>query len=318
MTTQNKIKELQGPSDVFKNRGFQKIDKAVNQSIVIVKDAMNGLRDVLPTKWPRLNKNLLGGLQKGKLYVIAGRPGVGKSAFSNQLVFDVLDKNPDKKIVILYWSFEMPGYQQVMRSASKDVKKQLGELLSVEKPLGYMDFKSYASKVKKYSHYNIYFNSIPRTMEFIIKTNEELFSDSPETLIINLFDHSRLIRGNEETELQKLNTISKGCMFLQSRMGTVNILLSQLNRNIEQEHRAKNQYQPLLTDLFGGDSIGQDAHVVMMLQRPHDLYGITDAYCGESPIKLLAVHVEKNRDGLLGMIPYEAEMSTFTINERKK
>ena len=48
------------------------------------------------------------------------------------------------------------------------------------------------------------------------------------------------------------------------------ILLSQLNRNIEQEFRAKQQYQPLLTDLFGGDSIGQDAHVVMMLQRPYD------------------------------------------------
>ena len=54
----------------------------------------------------------------------------------------------------------------------------------------------------------------------------------------------------------------------------------------------------------------------MMLQRPNDLYGITDKYCGESPIGLLALHVEKNRDGLLGMIPYEAEMSTFTINER--
>ena len=107
-------------------------------------------------------------------------------------------------------------------------------------------------------------------------------------------------------------------MFMQSKMGTINILLSQLNRNIEQEHRAKNQYQPLLTDLFGGDSIGQDAHVVMMLQRPYDLYGITDVYCGEDPVGLLACHVEKNRDGMLGMIPYQAELSTFTINERKK
>ena len=107
-------------------------------------------------------------------------------------------------------------------------------------------------------------------------------------------------------------------MYLQSKMGTVNILLSQLNRNIEQEHRAKNQYQPLLTDLFGGDSIGQDAHVVMILNRPNALYGITGTYCDEDPIGLLACHIEKNRDGMLGMIPYEAEMSTFTINERKK
>jgi replicative DNA helicase len=107
-------------------------------------------------------------------------------------------------------------------------------------------------------------------------------------------------------------------MWMQSKLGVINVLLSQLNRNIEQEHRAKNQYQPLLTDLFGGDSIGQDAHVVMILNRPYDLYGITETYCGENPEGLLACHMEKNRDGLLGMIGYEADMSTFTIKERIK
>jgi replicative DNA helicase len=308
--------ELQEDYDVFKTRGFQKIDKAVNQSIAIVKEAKLGKRDVLRTSWKRLNRNLLGGLQKGKLYVIAGRPGVGKSAFSNQLVFDVLDTNKHKKVRVLYWTFEMPGYQQVMRSASKDVKKQMGELLSVDSPLSDVDFRLYAGKVQKYGKYAIYFNNIPRSMEFIMNTNEEVFNQHPEDTVINLFDHSRLVRGNEDTELKRLNTISKGCMWMQSKLGVVNILLSQLNRNIEQEHRAKNQYQPLLTDLFGGDSIGQDAHVVMILNRPFDLYGITDKYCGEEPKGLLACHVEKNRDGLLGMIGYEADMSTFTIKER--
>ena len=316
MAEAQKKTESQEDYDVFKTRGFQKIDKAVNQSIAIVKQAKLGQRDVLPTSWKRLNRNLLGGLQKGKLYVIAGRPGVGKSAFSNQLVFDVLDTNKDKKIRVLYWTFEMPGYQQVMRSASKDVKKQMGDLLSVDSPLSDVDFRNYAGKVQKYGKYPIYFNNIPRSMEFIMNTNEEVFNKHPEDTVINLFDHSRLVRGTEDTELKRLNTISKGCMWMQSKLGVVNILLSQLNRNIEQEHRAKNQYQPMLTDLFGGDSIGQDAHVVMILNRPFDLYNIVDTYCGENPRGLLACHVEKNRDGLLGMIGYEADMSTFTIRER--
>tara|TARA_Y100000768_G_scaffold233307_1_gene176319 strand:- start:2261 stop:3211 length:951 start_codon:yes stop_codon:yes gene_type:complete len=316
MAEAQKKTESQEDYDVFKTRGFQKIDKAVNQSIAIVKQAKLGQRDVLPTSWKRLNRNLLGGLQKGKLYVIAGRPGVGKSAFSNQLVFDVLDTNKDKKIRVLYWTFEMPGYQQVMRSASKDVKKQMGDLLSVDSPLSDVDFRNYAGKVQKYGKYPIYFNNIPRSMEFIMNTNEEVFNKHPEDTVINLFDHSRLVRGTEDTELKRLNTISKGCMWMQSKLGVVNILLSQLNRNIEQEHRAKNQYQPMLTDLFGGDSIGQDAHVVMILNRPFDLYNIVDTYCGENPRGLLACHMEKNRDGLLGMIGYEADMSTFTIRER--
>ena len=300
MEKKTQEKELQDNFDVFKSRGFQKIDKAVRQSIAIVKEAKLGNREVFPTSWPRLNRNLLGGLQR-----------------SNQLIFDVLDTNKNKKLIVLYWTFEMPGYQQVMRSASKDVRKEIGELLSVDSPLSDVDFRIYAAKVQKYGKYPIYFNNIPRTMEYIENTNRSLYEKDPETVVINLFDHSRLIRGNEETELRKLNTISKGCMLMQSEFGVINILLSQLNRNIEQEHRAKNQYQPLLTDLFGGDSIGQDAHVVMILNRPYDLYNITDTYCNENPKGLLACHLEKNRDGLLGMIGYEADMSTFTIKERK-
>lgn len=317
MDQNQKKEELPENSNVFKGLGFQKIDTSVRQSIAIVREAKEGRRQVLPTSWKRLNRNLLGGLQQGKMYVVAGRPGVGKSAFSNQLVFDVLDTNAHKDIIVLYWTFEMPGYQQVMRSASKDVSKQLAELLSVDMSLSDSDFSNYAMKVRKYEHYPIYFNNVPRTMEYIIEANEKIVEESPDSIIINVYDHSRLIRSNEDSELKKLNTISKGCMLLQSQFNVVNVLLSQLNRNIEQEHRARNQYQPLLTDLFGGDSIGQDAHVVMILNRPNDLYGITEKYCDEDPVGLMAVHIEKNRDGMLGMIAYEANMSTFNITERK-
>ena len=317
MDQNQKKEELPENSNVFKGLGFQKIDTSVRQSIAIVREAKEGRRQVLPTSWKRLNRNLLGGLQQGKMYVVAGRPGVGKSAFSNQLVFDVLDTNAHKDIIVLYWTFEMPGYQQVMRSASKDVSKQLAELLSVDMSLSDSDFSNYAMKVRKYEHYPIYFNNVPRTMEYIIDANEKIVEESPDSIIINVYDHSRLIRGSEDSELKKLNTISKGCMLLQSQFNVVNVLLSQLNRNIEQEHRARNQYQPLLTDLFGGDSIGQDAHVVMILNRPNDLYGITEKYCDEDPVGLMAVHIEKNRDGMLGMIAYEADMSTFNITERK-
>ena len=308
----------QESQDPFKDRGFRSIANSVTTSLNEVKKGMLGKRIVYPTKWTRLNRNLLGGLQPGKMYVIAGRPGVGKSAFSNQMIFDLLDNNSTKNLMVLYWSFEMPGHQQILRAGAKDVKKEVMDLLSVQTKLRQDEYDLYEKKVTAYTEYPIYFNNVPRNIEYIKKTNTEIATFYPDTLVINVYDHSRLILSNADTELQKLNQISKGCMWMQAKMGVINILLSQLNRNIEQEHRARNQYQPLLTDLFGGDSIGQDAHVVMMLQRPFDLYGITDLYCDEEPEGLLAVHVEKNRDGLLGMIPFEADLSTFTINERKK
>ena len=296
------------------------ISKTVEKSIKDVHDGMAGKRQVYPTSWPRLNRNLMGGLQPGKMYVIAGRPGVGKSAFSNQLIFDILDVNKKKQndLVVIYWSFEMPGEQQILRAGSKDTKLQTFDLLSVEKTLSTESFERYKQAVQRYKEYPMYFCSIPQDMAIIKKVNEEMFLRHPSKTVINLIDHSRLVLGREDTELQKLNTVSKSCMWMQAKMQSITILLSQLNRNIEQEYRAKQQYQPLLTDLFGGDSIGQDSHVVMMLQRPYDLYGITDSYCGQDPVGLLACHVEKNRDGLLGMIPFQTDLSTFTINERSK
>ena len=296
------------------------ISKTVEKSIKDVYDGMAGKRQVYPTSWPRLNRNLMGGLQPGKMYVIAGRPGVGKSAFSNQLIFDILDVNKKKQndLIVIYWSFEMPGEQQILRAGSKDTKLQTFDLLSVEKTLSTESFERYKQAVQRYKEYPMYFCSIPQDMAIIKKVNEEMFLRHPSKTVINLIDHSRLVLGREDTELQKLNTVSKSCMWMQAKMQSITILLSQLNRNIEQEYRAKQQYQPLLTDLFGGDSIGQDSHVVMMLQRPYDLYGITDSYCGQDPVGLLACHVEKNRDGLLGMIPFQTDLSTFTINERSK
>ena len=248
------------------------ISKTVEKSIKDVRDGMMGKRRVYPTSWPRLNRNLMGGLQPGKMYVIAGRPGVGKSAFSNQLIFDILDVNKDTNddLIVIYWSFEMPGEQQILRAGSKDTKLQTFDLLSVENILSEEAFNNYKQAVQKYKDYPMYFCSIPQDMNIIKKVNEEMFLRQPSKTVINLIDHSRLVLGKEDTELQKLNTVSKSCMWMQAKMQSITILLSQLNRNIEQEYRAKQQYQPFLTDLFGGDSIGQDSHVVMMLQRPYD------------------------------------------------
>jgi replicative DNA helicase len=306
-------------SEVLKKLGFQHIRSAVRQSIAVVDKAKKGLRNVYTTNWTRLNRHLLGGLQPGKLYIIAGRPGTGKSAFSNQLIFDLMDNAAklNKKMVVFYWSFEMPGYQQIMRSASKDTGKQMSDLYSVDKTLGEQDFQSFMQSVHKYVKYPVFFQNKPKNVSFIESACEKFTMLHPDVQILNLIDHTRLVPGDEDVEMKRLNNLSKGCMRMQANMGTINLLLSQLNRNIEKDDRAKNQFQPMLSDLFGGDSIGQDAHVVMMIQRPHDLYGITARYCGEDPRGLLALHLEKNRDGILGMIPYDFDGAKFTITERK-
>ena len=54
----------------------------------------------------------------------------------------------------------------------------------------------------------------------------------------------------------------------------------------------------------------------MIINRPGDMYNISVPYLGQDPKGLLALHIEKNRDGELGMLPFDCDMSTFTIKER--
>jgi hypothetical protein len=235
---------------------------AIRQSMAVVDEAMRGQRDIFPTRWPRLNRQLLGGLQPKKLYVVAGRPGSGKSAFSNQLVFDVLDlaRIAGKRVVVFYWSFEMPGYQQILRYAAKDTGKSLSDLYSVDVPLSKASFDAYAKSVTSYARFPIFFQNRPRSIAYIEDATAKYLALNPDIYLINLIDHSRLLEEDKvDEEMKKLNLLSKGCMRMQAEHDKcLTILLSQLNRNIEQPERAKAQYQPLLTDLFGGDSIGQD------------------------------------------------------------
>ena len=156
MTQSTMIKQQKGRPESLASydltgiRELKHISQDLNKSVAEVKRGMYGNRTVFPTKWPRLNRNLMGGLQPGKMYVVAGRPGVGKSAFSNQMIFDVLEANLEKKVVVLYGTFEMPGYQQILRAGSKDTKMQTFELLSVEQRLSEEKFKAYEGMVQKY------------------------------------------------------------------------------------------------------------------------------------------------------------------------
>ena len=126
------MEELQGLSkevnDEIVALGFQPIHKAVDQCYANIIAGKEGERFVFPTKWKKLNGLLLGGLQPGKMYVIAGRPGSGKSAFSNKMLFGMLEHPKNNgRLIVLYWSFEMPGYQQL-----SELKKQANLKTKIE------------------------------------------------------------------------------------------------------------------------------------------------------------------------------------------
>ena len=304
---------------MIEDLGFHSIKSAVKATIKTVDDYRKGNKYVLCTNWPRLNRQLLGGLQPKKLYVIAGRPGSGKSFFANSMLFDILNCNPDKKIIVLYWNFEMSSWQQILRAASGDTSLGYSDTLSVDQPLEDSKFFKLVNAVKKYENYPVYFCDIPKSLKEFAQTVSKVAVDNPGHVIMNIIDHSRLYKpGTEKSELERLNLLSSVLMRLQAKFDIINILLSQLNREIEKPDRARQLFKPMLSDLFGADSIGQAAHVVMMINRPYAMYNIEEEYLGYDPKGKLFLHIEKNRDGELGCIPFETKFPAFKIVELTK
>lgn len=241
--------------DIY-NAGFKHISEIVQDNLKQIEDFKEGKVKYYPSKFKRLNRKLMGGFWPGKYIVIAARPGMGKSAFSNQLIFDILDNNKDKKVIILYWSFEMSGSDQISRLGAKKTKKELYTLFSLDGKLSDENFIEYTKVVSDYKNYPVYFSEKPTSSTYIYNVNKEVHFSKPDYQIFNIIDHSRFIsKENENDELKMLNNLSKNLHLTNVEFKSINILLSQLNRDIEKDSRAKNQYKPLLSDLFGADSV---------------------------------------------------------------
>ena len=100
--------------------GFDHVSVVVGKANKIITDYRTGKITPLLTFSDKLN-NKIEGLYPGDQVVIAARMGTGKSALANILVRSLHDRNPWAKLLFLYWSMEMPSYQQIVRFYSSSV-----------------------------------------------------------------------------------------------------------------------------------------------------------------------------------------------------
>jgi len=303
----------------WSSSGFITIDEAREQAIQNISDAAVGNRIVFPSGYDKLDDTLMGGFTPGKLYTIGARPSVGKSLFSNELLFGIMEnaKKHNKKVIALYWTFEMSAADQIIRMIVKEVQLGMHDLYSIKTPLSNNTIQLIIDKTKRYKDYDVYFKEMSTTITNTFNTIDRIHKAHPDHTIINLFDHARLFsKDNERSEIEKLVNLTQGLVKIQQKTKCINILLSQLNRDADNANNKSNNYVPKMSQLFGSDSLGQESHCVILLNRPRDMYNIMGKYCGQDTEDLLAVHVVKNRDYKTGLIPFDINLDTLTISER--
>lgn len=248
----------------------------------------------LPTPWAPLN-NYLHGLMPGALYVIAARPGAGKTISGLQLARAFADRGP-----VVFHSLEMPRKQLLRRLIASEATVSLTTLMKhtlspddwhkvvparskiLDLPL-YIDDRSGVSMTQIES----YARQVARTGQL-------------QGLVV---DYLQLIpsRDSRKPRWEHIGDLTRGFKLLAKDLNVPVILLSQLNRESE-----KNRRLPMLSDLRESGSVEQDADVVLMLQRQAD--------ANDEPTDILDVVIAKNRHGQQGRVElgWEGRYSRLT------
>lgn len=244
----------------------------------------------LETPWDEITQ-ALGGLNKGELYTIAARPGMGKTNFG----LNLFSKTVKDGKSCLYFSLEMMSEELLARLAadwsnidySKFNRAQLEEYdwssLTQRMCKGYTDLKSFID------------DSSTQTMSTIrAKANRVKKQYGIDMIII---DHIGLIDHGYENDTKGLSEISRECKRLSKDMECPVVILSQLNRDCEKRVNKR----PLLSDLRQSGSIEQDSDAVIFLYR--DEY-----YNPDSENKGLAeIIISKVRKGKTGNYALESQ-----------
>jgi len=220
----------------------------------------------LPTGFPELDQRW-GGCQDSRLMVVAGRPGMGKSAFGSQIAEHVA-LNEDADVAI--FNLEMGIDQQVRRSTAR---------------IGDIDLHRITSGRPTEQDLTDVWNTIGRVYESAKRVHMDKSSELTSTQIrqrarrldrrlrregrrlrMVVIDYLQLVRapGRVDNRTHEISIVTRDLKALAIELQVPVIALSQLNRAVEQ----RVDKTPMMSDLRESGSIEQDADVIVLLNRP--------------------------------------------------
>ncbi len=202
--------------------------------------------------------NLLAGLQKSNLIILAARPGMGKTAFALNIAQHaaIIDK---QKVGV--FSLEMSREELVDRLLVGQADIDAWRLKTGR--LDQQDFLKLSDAMGVLADAQIYIDDTPGLSIFEMRTRaRRLMSEHQINLLI--VDYLQLATGKtRDNRVQEVAEISQGLKNIAREMRIPVLALSQLSRAVE----SRGEKVPQLSDLRESGSIEQDADVVMFIYR---------------------------------------------------
>lgn len=285
------------------SRLFEVSQQHVKQSVVSIETILTESFDRLdelhkdkqkirgvPTGYRDMD-DMLAGLQRSDLFILAARPSMGKTAFVLNLAHNVAVQ---AKEPVLIFSLEMSKEQLVDRLLAMESGVDAWALRTGN--LTDSDFEKLSHAMGTLSEAQMYIDDTPGITVSDLRTKARREAHQRKLGLI-VVDYLQLMSGGgkyggDGNRVQEISEISRGLKGVARELNVPLIALSQLSRSVE----SRSPQIPQLSDLRESGSIEQDADVVAFLYRE-------DYYNPESDRKnIMDVLVKKHRNGPVGNI----------------
>jgi replicative DNA helicase len=224
--------------------------------IALLERRMEGGVSAIPTGFPSLDMKLSGGMRRGELIVLAARPKMGKTALAINIACNAA---VDYAVSVL--SMEMPRTQLHDRNLAA-----LGRipLLHLLKPtmMTDQDWNNLTHATMKIGELNLFLDDQGglRILDVRMKAKGMKRRHGLDLLVI---DYLQLMEGDGDNRNTQIEGITRGLKALAKELDMAIILLSQLNRKLEERPNKR----PMPSDLRDSGAIEQDADAVIFLYR---------------------------------------------------
>jgi replicative DNA helicase len=250
--------------------------EATKEALEMAERALNsgGHLSGITTGLESLNTKV-GGLHKSDLIVVAGRPGMGKSALGTNIAFsaakrfqqdieDGIEAEKSAGAGAALFSLEMSADQL----ATRILAEQSGissENLRMGK-ISQQEFRELARAAAELQSLPLYIDDTPGLTIAALRTRARRLKRQKGIGLI-VVDYIQLLQGSgrnsNDNRVQEISEISRGLKQLAKELNVPVIGLSQLSRAVEQ----REDKRPQLSDLRESGSIEQDADIVLFIYR---------------------------------------------------
>ena len=226
---------------------------------------------------------LTAGFQPSDLLIVAGRPGMGKTAFALNIAVNAAFRG----IGVAVFSLEMAMEQLVLRMLCSEARVDHSRLRT-----GYLRDTEFPALVKAAGRLGdapVYIDDTPAVtvLEVRAKTRR-LVRDRSRKIGLVVIDYLQLMRAHRDSpnREQEISEISRSLKALAKELQVPVVALSQLNRRVEE----RGDKHPVMADLRESGAIEQDADVIMFVYRD-------EAYDANKNPGLAEIIIAKQRNG---------------------